>query len=61
MIWINLNKKMTKKRLFAKKRPWYNWHDWLTSYIPESIKDNEIMNLFKTNITKDYNIKNIKI
>ena len=48
-------KEMTKKRPFSKKQTWYNQHDWLTGYIPESIKKDEIMNISKTNMTKVYN------
>ena len=36
MIWINLKKKLTKKRTFT-KRTWYDWYDWLINYIPEPI------------------------
>ena len=52
MIWINLNKKITKKRMFA-KYPWYDCYDWLINYIYKNIKtvggvEYEIMSLFKT-------------
>ena len=47
--------KLTKKRTFMKSA-WYDWHDWLINYTPETIKavggvKNRIMILCKT---KDY-------
>ena len=38
MIWIDLKKKKrTRKQL--KKNTWYDSYDWLTNYIPESVKN----------------------
>ena len=43
-------KEMMKKRPLIKN----TWNDWLISYIPEPMKKDKIMSLFKTNTTKDY-------
>ena len=37
MIWMNLKKKLTKKKKFT-KYTWYDWYDWLIKYIPEPIQ-----------------------
>ena len=60
MIWTDLKKKKrTRKQL--QKNTWYDFYDWLTNYIPESIKNPWVVlkSFFKK--TKDYSLpKHVK-